>query len=389
MIKDTQRMQLSKEQIEKSSILCHISLLGFEYNEMRFYFIFRNAFFLLLMIPQLLAAQIGIGTNSPSSSAKLDVVSTTKGVLMPRMTKTQREAISTPATGLMVYQTDDVSGFYYYSGSQWQLLDKQATKLGTVTKLDLANARIEPSTYTSGSSYTGSLIIPYTGGNGGAYDNGSDISSTGTTGLTATLKAGTLNSGSGELVYNVSGTPNKTSPNTASFTIPNTLSATGGTVTVGGGRLLKVGEIINASYSVPKSTACTTSFELSSYVTTNSLAALPIVDSLQANLQGVSSDFYKPKITNRANSARIISYQTFSTDYNQNESGVNLSIASGSSEFVDYSTGEVYWSTSIDEVVTTNVIVQIGTVYRWYEFKWWSMEVGSDKNIFISIFRKL
>ena len=288
----------------------------------------------------------------------------------------------------MVYQTDGVTGFYYYSGSQWQLLNKQTSRSGSITSLDLTNARIEPSTYTSGSSYTGVLIIPYSGGNGGAYDNESGISSSGTTGLSATLRGGILNPGSGELVYDLTGTPNKTSPNTASFTIPSTLSATGGTVTVGGASLLKVGETIFKTYSVPVATACTTSFELSSYVTTNSLAALPIVDSLEAGLQGVSSDFYKPKITNRATSARNISYQTFSTDYNDNKSGVNVPISSGSSELVDESPGEVYWADPISEVVTTNVNVKVGGVYRWYEFKWWCMEYSGDKKIFISILRK-
>jgi hypothetical protein len=48
---------------------------------------------------------VGIGTSAPNASAQLDVVSTTKGFLMPRMTSAQRTAIATPATGLMVYET--------------------------------------------------------------------------------------------------------------------------------------------------------------------------------------------------------------------------------------------------------------------------------------------
>ena len=59
-------------------------------------------------------AQTGIGTTTPNASAKLDITSTDKGLLIPRMTKAQREAITLPAAanGLMVYQTDDLSGFY-------------------------------------------------------------------------------------------------------------------------------------------------------------------------------------------------------------------------------------------------------------------------------------
>ena len=67
-------------------------------------------------------AQVGIGTTNPNASAQLDVSSTTKGFLPPRMIASQRAAISSPATGLIVYQTDDTQGFYYYDGSSWKLL---------------------------------------------------------------------------------------------------------------------------------------------------------------------------------------------------------------------------------------------------------------------------
>jgi len=64
-------------------------------------------------------AQVGIGTTTPDASSALDITSTTKGLLIPRMTETQRDAISSPANGLMIYQTDGTVGFYYYNGSSW------------------------------------------------------------------------------------------------------------------------------------------------------------------------------------------------------------------------------------------------------------------------------
>jgi hypothetical protein len=54
----------------------------------------------------LLAGKIGIGTTAVGASAALDIVSTTQGFLPPRMTEEQRDDISSPATGLVVYNTD-------------------------------------------------------------------------------------------------------------------------------------------------------------------------------------------------------------------------------------------------------------------------------------------
>ena len=65
---------------------------------------------------------VGIGTASPNASAALDVNSTSKGLLLPTMTQTQRNGISNPATGLLIFQTDNTPGFYYFNGSTWAAL---------------------------------------------------------------------------------------------------------------------------------------------------------------------------------------------------------------------------------------------------------------------------
>lgn len=59
--------------------------------------------------------RFGFGTASPVASALADFSSTTLGVLFPRMTTSQRNAIATPANGLLIYQTDGTPGFYYYN----------------------------------------------------------------------------------------------------------------------------------------------------------------------------------------------------------------------------------------------------------------------------------
>jgi len=75
-------------------------------------------------------AQVGIGTTSPNASSMLDVSSTNKGMLVPGMTQAQRDAISNPATGLIIYQTDNTSGLYYNSANPvtplWKLVGNNA-----------------------------------------------------------------------------------------------------------------------------------------------------------------------------------------------------------------------------------------------------------------------
>ena len=89
-------------------------------------------------------AQVGIGTDTPAASAALEVSSSTnnKGILIPRVTATQKDAISNPAEGLMVYQTSAPAGFYYYTGNTWKLMVTQTDidlKVTKVTGKDLSS----------------------------------------------------------------------------------------------------------------------------------------------------------------------------------------------------------------------------------------------------------
>ncbi|CAN5604906.1 hypothetical protein BH10BAC3_BH10BAC3_04090 [soil metagenome] len=81
----------------------------------------KNHFLLIASIAITLtisAQKVGIGTTAPNASAMLDVNSTTKGVLLPRMTTAQRNAITSPALGLLVFDTDKGT-LYLYDGDQW------------------------------------------------------------------------------------------------------------------------------------------------------------------------------------------------------------------------------------------------------------------------------
>lgn len=90
---------------------------------------------MLFALGKLLNAQnISINSNgsAPDNSAMLDVTSTNRGMLIPRMTEAQRISIVNPATGLLVFQIDNDSGFYYNSGTaalpSWErmLIDGEA-----------------------------------------------------------------------------------------------------------------------------------------------------------------------------------------------------------------------------------------------------------------------
>ncbi len=65
------------------------------------------------------------GTNA-DNSALLDIKSNSKGILIPRLTAAEKTAISSPATGLLIYQTNTSAGFYYYNGSSWTPLTSAA-----------------------------------------------------------------------------------------------------------------------------------------------------------------------------------------------------------------------------------------------------------------------
>lgn len=88
-------------------------------------------------------AQKGIGTTTPHASAKLEVAANDKWFLTPRMTSTQRLAISNPTAGLFVYQTDGTSGLYYYGGSSWIYIINSYTNV-----LPMANGGTGVSTST-------------------------------------------------------------------------------------------------------------------------------------------------------------------------------------------------------------------------------------------------
>ncbi|MEO0007976.1 MAG: hypothetical protein RJA20_2172 [Bacteroidota bacterium] len=168
------------------------------------------------LLPALLRSQVLVGGGTPDGSAVLELQSVTGGVLLPRMTRTQRVAIFSPATGLMLYNTTSKClevNVGTPTAAEWARANCLS---GSITTLDCSNA-VVTGTLTSGQVASGvSASIPFTGGNGGVLEI-QTVASSGVTGLTAVLSAGIQASVAGNLTYSITGTP--ASGGTASFAL--------------------------------------------------------------------------------------------------------------------------------------------------------------------------
>ncbi|RLD43423.1 MAG: hypothetical protein DRI89_04605 [Bacteroidetes bacterium] len=92
-------------------------------------------FMLAVFVNTGLMAQVAINTTGTAAdnSAMLDISSDSMGILIPRMTMAQRDAITSPATGLMIYQVDETTGYYYYDGSSWNLVGSGAFSINDLS----------------------------------------------------------------------------------------------------------------------------------------------------------------------------------------------------------------------------------------------------------------
>ncbi len=173
------------------------------------------------------SGSVGIGTVNPDTSAALDMSSIkNKGILIPIITltsNTDQTTIPLTKTGLLIYNTGTdaglpTAGYLFWNGTEWRRLDNTSTAILTpvISGLNCSSASLSPGTFTAGTAYTGTFIVPYTGGNGAAYPSAAPVAASG---LNFTLQAGTLSLGDGQLVYTVSGTPTASSPSTISVPI--------------------------------------------------------------------------------------------------------------------------------------------------------------------------
>jgi hypothetical protein len=197
------------------------------------------AFILCLAVIICRSQSVGVGTVAPDNSAQLDVTSTTKGMLVPRMTSGQMGLIPTPAPGLLVYQTNGVAGFYYNAGTAGAPIWRRVGDEAELT-LQLPIAYFTPTT-TTFNVPAGIYRIYFEmagggAGRGGTYLNGNS-SYGGGGGGGGGFAAGYINVTPGEVLTLVIGDRGTNGTNGS----PGTDGTDGGTTSISSGATTLIG----------------------------------------------------------------------------------------------------------------------------------------------------
>lgn len=151
-------------------------------------------------------AQVGIKTQDPYPSSDLDLGSRNKALLLNKVATTS--VVNDPVDGMMVYDMSEECVKAHQDGKWTKCLGKGLNgKMALKNSLSLScSSATVSSNPEAGKSFKGTLTIPYTNGNGEAYE----AQFIQTHGLTASLAAGKFTVGNGNLVYSVTGTPDQT-----------------------------------------------------------------------------------------------------------------------------------------------------------------------------------
>jgi hypothetical protein len=318
------------------------------------------------------AGHVGIGTTTPNPSAILDVnvdglaSGSKKGLLGPKValvSQVDQTTIPSPVAGLLVYNlgTGGLSyvGYVFWNGTEWRTFNNGSLAPGTIGSITCNGVTFSPSTYTAGTPYTGTMNVPYTGGNGGVY--GAQTVGP-VNGLTATLASGNFNSGSGILSYTVSGTPTVSSPTLTTFSLNvggQTCSAT-----VGGGTVIAPGELVYYHTSIPRQT---TNFILSQFLTdlpvvNNTFRVDAFVDAPSAfDNTGTNTNFV-PRIYNITAANAKVWVSEVSTFTGDGSTGNRLL---GPGNYAEFDDG-VYLSQGANETVTLDITTADNKWYRVY-----------------------
>lgn len=206
----------------------------------------------------------GIGTSQPNASAILDLnvdglsFGSKKGFLAPRVALRSNIDVATipnPAKGLMVFNLGtnanfNYLGYVFWNGTEWRPVGDSSVVAGTIDSITCSGASLSPNYYSAGREYTGTMSVPYTGGNGGAYE--AQVLGP-VNGLTASLSSGSFANGNGILNYTITGTPTVTSPSLTTFRI--NIGGKTCNASVGSSEVLNPGELAFYKTTIDASTA--------------------------------------------------------------------------------------------------------------------------------------
>ena len=290
---------------------------------------FYGLFSILLMLGSVPAfAQIGIGTKTPAASAALEVSSTTnnKGILIPRLTGTQKDAIVSPAEGLLIYQTTAPTGFYYYSGSAWKLMAIQTDITSKVDKVD--GKDLSTNDYTTAEKTKLSAV---TGTNTGDQTTITGNAGTATKLATARNINGVAFDGSADI----------TMPAAAGTLTGTTLKST-----VTGSSLTSVGTLVNLTVTNPIAGSVTGNAATATNLTglTSSVATLN-------NLSGVNTGDQTSITGNAATATKLAA--------SKNINGVAFD---GSADINAPAAAETLTGTTLKSTVTGSSLTSVGTL---------------------------
>ena len=178
---------------------------------MKYYGVFLG---LLMGCLSTLYGQVGIGTNTPDPSAALEVVATAqdKGVLIPRLTQAQRNAIASPANGLLIYQTDINPGLYSYDGTTWAAFGEVRSVNGQFPNPITGEVLIPVNTDSQTLTLMGQVLTISAGNSVTLLDTNTDSQTLTLTGQVLTISSGNsvtlanTNTDTQTLTANLSGT---------------------------------------------------------------------------------------------------------------------------------------------------------------------------------------
>ncbi len=157
-------------------------MMSFQKTSCKFLVQFTTVIMLIIVTGNKVTAQsMGISSSAitPDASSILEMRTSTKGLLMPRLTTTERDAITSPATGLIIYNTT-TSKFNFYNGSSWIAMFSGSSVVNSVTgtsnRITIGGTAADPTVDIS-SSYVGQSSITTLGTIGTGVWNGTIITS--------------------------------------------------------------------------------------------------------------------------------------------------------------------------------------------------------------------